>query len=469
MRIAFIYPPTIHKRFEEDVDVVSREFGVFPPLGLAYAAAINEKAGNRSLIVDANAERLNRWDALVRINRFKPDMLGFMLTAYGFFDTLEWIRFFKEETRIPVLAGNVLCDMYPDMVMQYREIDYIIIGPATNSLPHLIKRLQNREGLNGLSGVGWRDNGKVIISRPSSIKEDFDSLPFPARHLLPNDRYHAVMSKRKNYTIMVTSKGCNGRCSFCHIHGIPYSFRPEDGVVAEMEECYKKYNIREMDIFDPSFTISKERIFKICEGIIRKGIDIHWACRARVDQVDEELLDIMARAGCRRILYGIESGVDENLAKMKKGIVVEQAKKAVDMTKKADILALGFFMLGVPGETIETLRRTIEYSRQIGVDYAQYHRTMAKPDTELTRQVNDVLGCDYWKEYISGRVPERRLPTPWMEVPDDVIQKAAKYAYLKFYFRPGYFLHLISGIKSREEFSRYVRSGFGLLFSRRDR
>lgn len=469
MKIAFIYPPQVHKLFEEDIDVVSREFGVFPPLGLAYAAAIHEQSGNQAIIIDANAEHLSIENALTRVNAFQPDMLGFLLTAYGFFDALRWIRFFKKTTNLPVLAGNILCSMYPDVVMRYSEIDYIIIGSATETLPRLVKRLKNRQSLDGLSGIGWRRNKEIIISKPLTMKEDFNNLPFPARHLLPNDKYHAIMSKRKNYTIMITSKGCNSKCTFCHIRSIPLSFRPEDKVVDEMEECFTKFGIREMDIFDPSFTMSKSRVLKICQGIIKKGIDIHWACRTRVDQVDKELLHYMHRAGCRRILYGIESGVNESLQNMRKGIVINQSKQAVKITRKYGIKALGFFMLGVPGETVETLRRTIRYSREIGVDYAQYHRTMAKPNTCLSDQVNETLGYDYWREYISGRVQERRLPTPWTNLTDDAIQMAAKEAYFRFYFRPRYLLWLIVGIKSWSELSRYVCSALGLLFSRQDK
>lgn len=469
MKIAFIYPPQTHKQFEEDIDVVSKEFGVFPPLGLAYAAAIHERTGNKAVIIDANAEKISLTAALTRIRQFKPDMLGFLLTAYGFFDALAWIRFLKKETGLPVLAGNILCSMYPEEIMNYPEFDYLIVGPATTSLPLLTEALKKSQSPQGIPGVVCRYNGATIITKPVTIKEDFDYLPFPARHLLPNERYYAVMSKRKNYTIMITSKGCAAKCNFCHIHSIPISFRQEDMVVAEMEECYAKFGIREMDIFDPSFTMSRGRVIRICEKIIRKGIDIDWACRARVDQVDEELLSFMFKAGCKRILYGIETGSNKNLAKMQKGIVIDQARQAVSLTKKSGIKALGFFMLGVPGETSDTLYGTIKYSREIGVDYAQYHRTMAKPNTELSRQANEALGYDYWKEYISGRIAEKRLPTPWVTLPDNIIQHAAKKAYLQFYFKPSYLLGIIIGIRSWSEFKRYVRSAFGLVFSCQDK
>lgn len=468
MRIAYIYPPFYHKPFEEDIDIVSREFGLFPPLGLAYAAAITERAGHASMIIDANALSLTKEKVLEQVRQWKPDMLGFLLTAYAFFDTLAWIRFLKKETGVPIVVGNALCAMYPEIVMKYPEIDYVVVGPATDVLPQLIQRVENKETPEGIKGLGWHRNGSIVFMPLDTMKEDFDRLPFPARHLLPNEKYHAVMSKRKNYTIMITSKGCNAACTFCHIHEIPYSERRPESVVAEMEECSFRYGIKEMDIFDPSFTLSRERVKKICRGIIEKNIDMHWACRARVDQVDEGLLSLMSRAGCKRILYGIESGSNEMLKKMGKGICIDQTQKAIAMTKAVGIKALGFFMLGVPGETEQTLYETVRFSRTLNLDYAQYHRTIAKPKTQLSLQLKEALGYDYWHEYLNENMPEKRLPAPWTRCSDVMIQKAAKQAYLAFYFRPKYLIRLITGIKSWNELMRYVRSAIGLLLSKKD-
>ena len=177
------------------------------------------------MIIDANAEKIGLTAALARIRQFKPDMLGFLLTAYGFFDALAWMRFLKKETGLPVLAGNILCSMYPEEIMNYPEFDYLIVGPATTSLPLFTDALKISKIPQGIPGVVYRHNGVTVITKPITMKEDFDHLPFPARHLLPNERYCAVMSKRKNYTIMITSKGCAAKCNFCHIHSIPISFR----------------------------------------------------------------------------------------------------------------------------------------------------------------------------------------------------------------------------------------------------
>jgi radical SAM superfamily enzyme YgiQ (UPF0313 family) len=469
MKIAFVYPPFHHKKFEEDLDIVSQEFGLFPPLGIAYAAAIHERSGGEARIIDANALCLSKKQVLADLEQWRPDMIAFLLTAYSFFDTLAWIKYLKENTQLPILVGNVLCAMYPNAVMSHAAIDYMLIGPATKTLPELTRRITKNESLDGLPGVGWRKNGQVVITMPETFREDFDDLPFPARHLLPNHKYHAVMSKRTPYTIMVTSKGCNAQCTFCHIHEIPYSAQTPERTVAEIEECVTKHGIREMDIFDPSFTMDRRRVMAICHLIIQKGFDIHWACRARVDQVDEELLQAMAKAGCKRILYGIEHGEKEKLDMMKKGVAQDRIQTVIDLTKKAGIIPIGFFMLGVPGETVQSMKKTLRYARKLNLGYAQFHRTVGKPKTALAKHVTSHLGYDYWEEYIRGNVLEQRMPSPWTSLSDETIQQFTKYAYWAYYFRPHYLLKLIVGIKSFDEFKRYVRSAWGLIFSRKDK
>jgi len=463
MKIAFIFPPFAHKRFEEDVDIVSQEFAQPPPLGLAYAATIAEKAGHKAIIIDANCRPgLSKQEVLRRINVFKPDILGFMLTAYMFRQTLEWIRFLKEMTKLPTLVGNVLLELYPKEVMTHKEIDYGIIGSAQQSLPLLLSAIKEKTEIGNIKGICYKEDGNIVINPPDTLKENFDTLPFPARHLLPNHKYYTIISKSKNFTIMMTSKGCPSKCGFCHVKNIPYSARQAEGVVDEIEECYKKYNIREIEFFDPVFTMNKMRIVDICKGIKKRNIDVSWACRARVDQVDEELLDEMKSSGCTRIYYGVECGNQNILNNISKGITLDRIRKIVDLTKKKGILTLGFFLIGAPGDTIESIKETIQFALSLNLDYAQFHKTIAKPTTVLYEQVKKVTGRDYWKEYILGITNEERLPTPWTEVSDRDIERYTIKAYRKFYFKPSRLFKIATGIKSFEEFNRYLRSVIGL-------
>lgn len=453
----------VHRRFEEDIDIVGREFGVLPPLGLAYAAAIMEKAGHDVTIIDANALKLSKENVLRRLIEFKPDMLGFMLTVWTFQLTLNWIRYLKSELKMPVLVGNIQLELYPQETLTHKEIDYGIIGSAQKPLPELLFALENNRSFEYIKGLVFRKNGETVINFPDTLYEDFNTLPFPARHLLPNNRYREVMSKRKNFTIMLTSKGCPAQCSFCHIKGTPYSARSPIMVVDEIEECYKKYKIREIDIFDPSFSIDKKRIIAICREVRKRNIEINFSCRARIDQVDEELLDEMAMAGFKRILYGIESGDQEILDRINKGITIEQIREAIRLTKKKKILALGFFLIGSPGETMLSVKKTIRFAKELKLDYAQFHKVMAKPCTDLYNQVVKETKRDYWREFVLGDAGEERLASPWTKLSQKEIEDFTIMAYRAFYFRPKYLLGTFVNIRSMNEFARYARSALGLL------
>jgi len=469
MKIAFIFPPFDHKKFEEDIGVVSREFTQPPPLGLAYAAAIAQKAGHQAIIIDANCQpRLSKQKVLRRINSFKPDMLGFMLTVYMFRQTLDWIKFLKQHTDLAIIVGNVLLELYPKEVMMHKEIEYGIIGSAQQSLPELLLAIEQKMDIAGIKGVCYKRGGEVFINPPDTLKEDFDTLPFPARQLLPNHKYYTVMSKRKNFTIMITSKGCPSKCGFCHVKNIPYSARKAEGVVDEIEQCFRKFNIREIEFFDPVFTFDKKRVIEICKAIRKKRIDVSWTCRARVDQIDEELLNEMKSAGCTRIYYGVESGNQNILNNASKGITLEKIRRIVSLTKKKRILTLGFFLIGAPGDTIDTIKDTISFASELNLDYAQFHKTIAKPTTILYDLVKRITGRDYWREYILGTADEERLPTPWTDVSDKVIERYTIKAYRKFYFRPSRLTKISFGIKSFGEFKRYVKSAVGLCMVKSD-
>jgi radical SAM superfamily enzyme YgiQ (UPF0313 family) len=464
MKIAFVWAPFNHKRFEEDIEIVSEEFTVPTPLGLAYAAAIAEEHGHECIIIDANVNpRLTKNEVLAKIIDFKPDLLGFLLTIYMFRQTHEWVRFMKKNTGLPILAGNICLDYYAKEVFFHPEYDYGIIGPATKNLPELLQRLENKKSVNDIEGLVFRKDNQVRINFPKSLKEDFGILPFPALHLLDNRKYNTIISKRKNFTVMMTSKGCPFKCNFCIVHNLPYSCRTPENAVDEIERAYREFNIREIEFFDPIFNFNKKRVIDICREIVRRGLDVHWACRARIDLMDEELLKWMKEAGCHRIYYGVESGSNKILEDMNKGITTDKTREILKLTKKQGIMTLAFILFGAKGDTYETVTETIDYVCSLPLDYAQFHRCVAKPATPLYDQIKQTTGRDYWAEYILGIADEERLPTPWTSLSDEEIEELTVKAYRTFYFKPKRLWKLLIGIKSFEEFTRYVRSAIGLL------
>lgn len=464
MRIALIFPPFHHRKFSENLKVVDEEFILPPPIILAYVAAILEGAGHKVILIDVNVLKLSKEETLRQVLDFKPDMLGFRMDTYNFHETLEWIKYLKERTKLLVITGGINITNYPLESLSHPEIDYGIIGEAIESLPKFLQVLENKKDFSTVEGLVWRKNGEIKINPPKSNLVDFDTYPFPARHLLPNEKYHSFVSQRKNFTVMLTSTGCPFKCKFCIIARLPYRERSAENVLAEIEQCYYDYHIREIDIFDATFFINKKRSLEICEGIGRRGIKIEWTCRSRVNLLDEEMLSEASRAGCREINLGIESAVPEILQGINKQITVEQVKNAVKLCNKYGIRVLGFFMFGNPGETEESLKKTIDFMRELNIDYAQICRTVAKPNTELDDLLIKETGRDYWREFVLGKVGEERLPTPWTELNQREIEKYLKLAYYRFFFRPKYIWRRIVQLKSFSEFWRYVRVALRMIF-----
>lgn len=464
MQIALIFPPFHHRKFSENLKVVDEEFITPPPIILAYVASILERAGHKVTLIDANVLKLSKEETLRQVLDFKPDMLGFRIDTYNFQETLEWIKYLKERTRLPVITGGINITNYPLESLLHPEIDYGIIGEAIESLPKFLQVLEKDKDFSTVEGLLWRRNGEIKINPPKSNLVAFDTYPFPARHLLPNEKYHSFVSQRKNFTVMLTSTGCPFKCKFCIIGRLSYRERSAENVLAEIEQCYYDYHIREIDIFDATFFINKKRSFKICEGIYRRKLDIEWTCRSRADLLDEEILSEASRAGCREINLGIESAVPEILQGINKQIKVEEVKNAVKLCNKYGIRVLGFFMFGNPGETEESLKKTIDFMKELNIDFVQICRTVAKPNTDLDDLLIKETGRDYWREFVLGKVGEERLPMPWTELNQREIEKYLKLAYYSFFFRPKYIWRRIVQLKSFSELWRYVRVALRMLW-----
>lgn len=466
MRVALVFPPYAHKIFSENLSTVDEEFCLAPPIILAYVAAILEKHGHKVKLVDARSLNLSKEETLQRIKDFRPDILGFRAETYHFHDALEWIGYLKSNLGVPVLSGGVNLSLYSKETMFHKEIDFGIIGEAVETLPVFLSALENEESLKDIPGIAYKTGDEtVVINPPSEQQIDFNSYPFPARHLLPNDKYYSFISQKKNFTIMLASMGCPFKCSFCAIPSA-YKARTPKNVVDEMEVCYKDFNVREIDFFDAVFFLHKPRALEIFREIKRRGLRIEWSCRTRVDVVDEEILRDAARAGCRQIYYGIESVEPKILKSINKDISSEQARQAIRWSKRYGIRTMGFFMVGNPGDTVETVRSSIEFAKRLGLDFIQVCRTIPKPGSELDKTMIEETGRDYWREHIQGKKIRERLPAPWSRLTELEKESLTKEFYLQFYMRPRVVWSRVSQLKSLKELGRYIRVGWRMFLQK---
>lgn len=464
-RLAFIYPPYGVIRNEPGIKVVKENYGVFPSLSLLYAAGSAVGAGHEVLFFDVNATQLTTSDLITKLKKFQPDYLCFTLTTYQFSETIDWIKNLKEAVNIPVIAGGVHLSIYPEETISHRGIDVAFTTECELSLPvFLEKDTMDFTAFAQVPGIVFHHDKQIINTGAAPILQNVDLAHFPARQLLDNSLYYSFISKYRNFTPFISSRGCPFQCIFCEQGGKKFRGRSPENILAEIIYCYEKLNIREFDFFDSSFTTNKKRVLNICQTIQENGPKIYWSLRSRVDCVDEEVLAALAKSGCMRIYYGIESASPDILKTLRKKTDIEQIRQTIALTNKVGINSFGYFMIGNPGESRQTIKDTINFAKSLNLDYAQFSKVSPMPATELYNMLMAETGQDYWREYIKN--PEKgepAIPRPSCPIPNTEIEAWCRRAYLSFYYRPSYILKAILRLRSYQELKRSIRTAWQML------
>ncbi|MEM4599470.1 MAG: radical SAM protein [Candidatus Methanomethylicaceae archaeon] len=412
-----------------------------PPLGLAYIAGVLEKEGYDVKIIDASALDISNEKLGLILKKESPDVIGVTSTTPTIYDAMKTIVTAKKycPDSITVMGGYHITFLPEETMMECPELDIGVIGEGEATIIDLLKYLEGRKSISEVDGIIYRKEGKIIKNKPRKLIENLDEIPFPARHLLPLDRY-TILGERHRLGNVMTSRGCPFRCIFCSsslFYGRRFRARSPKNVVDEIEELVYKYNIKSIEIVDDTFTINIKRAWEIAKEIINRGLDIWWACGARVDLVTKGLLKIFKKAGCEVIYYGIESGSEKVLKILKKGITLEQVKKAVKWAKEVSLEVVGSFIIGTPGETKEDVMKTIKFAKDCDLDFAQFTAMTPYPGTEVYEiaKKEGLLLTKDWSKYTTI-LPVMRTK----ELSEKEISSLIDKAYKSFYLRPKFII-----------------------------
>ncbi len=459
MKILLIQPPQENTLTFVTPNIKSNDIGVFPPLGLLYLASYIKKHSDYNVaILDSLIDKLSYTDIEEKIKAFNPDIIGVTALTFTMPDVMKTIRLAKKVIPSALIClGGAHVSLYPKETLSLPGVDYVFIGDSEKSFKKFIDNIEQGKDLEEVEGLGYKKEGRIHIKPCVSDNENLDMLPFPDRTLIPYKKYWNMLSKKNISTSMVTSRGCLFKCTFCSEHLNKYRKRSPENVVKEIEECVA-LGIKAFCIFDDTFTADRKRVFEICKLIIEKKIDIALDIRTRVDVVDPEMIRMLKKVGCETIRYGVESGSQEILKSMKKGINLKHIVDVFRFTKKMGITSFGYFMLGFPGETQVHINRTIKFARELNPDYVQFSITTPLPETEIYK-----LGLkkglylnDYWREYALN--PEKNfIPPVWEELlSKEELIKSMNRAYRNFYLRISLIMRQIKNLKSINEFKRKV-------------
>jgi anaerobic magnesium-protoporphyrin IX monomethyl ester cyclase len=372
-----------------------------PPLGLAYAAAACEAAGATVRIFDFIVSKYSPEKLSEILEAFKPDVVGAGSVTMNYHQAERIIKDAKQlqPSIITMMGGPHVSFDIKGTFRSCPELDLIIIGEGEQTLQELIPVLHDRNAWHGIPGIAYREAGEIVITEPRELICDLDSLPLPARHLLPISRYQAL-----GYPVsIITSRGCPNRCIFClgrRMVGFKGRFRSPKLVVDEIEQILAMGFTR-INVADDLFTANKARVKELCDEIRHRGVTFGWSAFARVNTVDLETLKIMREAGCDCVSFGIESGDPEMLKRIRKGITLDQARKAIACCREADVLPHASFMVGLPGETKETLQATQRFANELDIAYG-YHFFSPFPGTTVREELENYdieILTDDWSRY----------------------------------------------------------------------
>jgi len=437
------------------------------PIYLAYVVAILEKAGIDIHFIDGVADDLSVKAFVDKAKKMRPDLIAMECSTPSIMKDLHTAKKLKEEledTHI-VLMGSHPTYFHKEILSENEFVDAIARGEFDLTIRDLSLALQNGEQqLHDVEGITYRDGESVHVNENRPLIQDLDSLPFPARHIVKSNSYREAVFTGQRCTTIVSSRGCPYQCIFClwprTMYGRKFRKRSSRNVVDEVQNVVDEYGVDEIYFDDDCLTLDRNRLIKICKEIVRRNIDVKWMCQARVDNVNQEILEAMKKAGCHYIKYGVESGSQEMLDAMKKGITLEQIRKAFKATRKVGIKTQAFFLLGLPWETPETVKKTIGLAKEIKPDSAQFAVVIPHPGTELY----DLCLEKGWLKYESWEDFDCRRAL--IETENLSIKDAEKYrikAYREFYLRPSFILRTTLRLWNPKEARRIIRSAKSII------
>lgn len=443
------------------------------PLNLGYILASLRKAGHSVSLADFNVMSRKKLPEIIM--KFKPDMVGLTALTSSVYNAKQIISEVKQINKsIITVLGGIHASALPEETMrETNDLDYLIFGEGEIALVELIDFLNHKKNLGKVHGLVFRKGKKIIKNSPRKMIENLDSLPFPARDLIPLESYarHHVQRgfsrKEKRIIEIMTSRGCPNRCIFCagHInYGFSVRFRSYENIISEITECIEKYRINHVSIEDDTFTLNKELVRRLCAFFKRKKLS--WNCNTRVNTVDYEMLNLMAESGCKKIAFGIESGNPEILKKCKKGITISQALKAVKSAKKAGIryVECDFIIGSHIDETRETVKDTAKLIYQLMPDFLSLSIVCPFPGTEiydLMLRENLLDKNPDWSQFtVFGNLNRFKRLNFLSSQEMSVLQKKILKEY---YSSPKYIISQISQIRTFGEIKYFFRLGMSFI------
>ncbi len=475
MNVVLINPPlSLEDRYGKDM----QKFGaVSEPLGLAYIAGYLETQGYHVRIIDAQAEHMGHEEVVHSALR-DPDVIIGVTVLTPVFNAVKHLcqQIKRSRPDALVVLGGPHCTALPERTLEEIETaDIVAIGEGELTMAAICAQAAKGDW-SQVAGICYRQNNRITRNTDRGFIKDLDRIPPPARHLLPMHKYHLTASRVSGSDYcptIIVARGCPFKCSYCsRTFGKSFRAHSIERIIAEIHQLIDTYQIRQINIEADTLTANKRFLHGLCRAMIAADFPsrLTWTCESRVDTVNAESLGLMKKAGCWQISYGVETGSQRLLNQISKWVTLEQVEAAFRMTKRLGISIRGFFMLGLPTETPDESRMTIEFAKKLDPLYAQFTVTVPYPGTRMfdDLQASGEIRTYDWSKYNtwSGWKGDDIIPFVSRGRTLEELSALQKRALREFYLRPRVILRFLRSVSSFYDFQKYL-TGFWVLVKSR--
>jgi radical SAM superfamily enzyme YgiQ (UPF0313 family) len=461
-RILLVNPPfPMSERYCKSFESVG---SIAPKLGLLYIASALEGAGYEVHFLDSVLEGYDIDKALNEAVKLSPDIIGITTETPNMRRSALFSKKVKNVLDIPIVFGGPHPTLLPKEVLSHDSIDYVVIGEGEASAVEMVNALNSdspAEMISKIKGIGYKNNGKIIITEQSERIRNLDDIKFPAYHLIDINRYQPTPHQYRRLPVasVITSRGCPFSCAFCSSSEMfkrKYIMRSVDNVIEELVYLEERFGVKEVNFWDDIWGLSKHWVEDFCNKLVKEKIDITWSCSCRADTVTEKMLHQMAQAGCWRVFYGLESLDSEILEAINKGIKLERIYDAVNMTKKAGIEVHGNFILGLPIETPEKAKKMVKNICKMPFDYVKFNVLTPFPGTVLHRELTEGKWGVYEENQDKLTLHHVTfIPHGYSSFYE--LDKLRRWATKQFYIRPQYIFSRIISMRTIEDLKRNIK------------
>jgi len=427
-----------------------------PPIGLAYLAAAVESRGHSAQIIDANKEGVSWQDISGYVIR-TPDIIGITTNILTIKSAVLYAAVLKRAyPQAQILFGGPQASAMGRVLFEkYSVMDALVLGEGEVTIAELAERVGQQDMYTGVPGVIFRNGSKIVNNGPRVLIEDIDSIPKPAYHLLPHLASYCARSRANPVGYIFTSRGCPAACTFCYRNfGTKWRARSPESVIEEIAFLREEHGIRQLDILDDNFSFDADRAHRILEMIIAKrwNLKINLQIGVRIHSLNKDLLNTMKSAGVFKFGFGIESGDEAMLKRIKKGLDLNRAFEIVRMAKSLGMITHGYFIIGFPGDSAETMQHTIDFAKRLDPHYASFSICTPLPGTEM---YNDIARNGVFLEDVSQGIDDGLFALRvFFQYGDTKPEEVAQYcerAWKMFYSRPKKIIEVLKTIRSRGE------------------